>query len=248
MHCVPTTRSISWPYQGKSSRLADVSDLLRSLGWRVRERDLCHGSKFNVLNMHGDYLATEPSRARDTSCCVGSLTSGITVKEGMRGTQWAQVTVTKHIMGHAVWRVSSKVVDGGWTKESLDPRQRFLSRPRHTSERKRQDTSASRERKMKCLKSFMWSGFGCIGGFHVTSSPPFSGRKWKLSLDSFVRPPLSPGCKPPIRSEYAFRHRGFLQSTTTLAPSSRGIRNITGRLQNYRFHSFETPCSAKLLF
>ena len=38
-------------------------------------RDLCLGSKFTALSIHGDYLTTE------SLCCVGSLNnSGVTVK------------------------------------------------------------------------------------------------------------------------------------------------------------------------
>ena len=63
----------------------------------------------------------------------------------MRVTLGSQVTVSKHIMGHAVWSVPSKVVDGGWIKASFDPWQRSLSRTRQPSERKRKDRSARRE-------------------------------------------------------------------------------------------------------
>ena len=38
----------------------------------------------------------------------------------MRGTQWAQVTVSKHIMGHARFVVPSKVVFGAWIRVAKD--------------------------------------------------------------------------------------------------------------------------------
>ena len=63
----------------------------------------------------------------------------------MRGTQRAQVTVSKHIMGHAVWRVPSKVMDGGWIKVSFDTWQRSLFQNSSAQREKRQESSVSGE-------------------------------------------------------------------------------------------------------
>ena len=40
-------------------------------------------------------------RARAQLKTLSSLLNNMGITEGMRGTQWAQVTVSKHIMGHA---------------------------------------------------------------------------------------------------------------------------------------------------
>ena len=81
-----------------SSLLAEVSFLLPSLGFRVREKIPL--PKLTVSSMRGGNVATNASS--DTSCCVGSLNDdGITVKDE-RGTRQAQITVSKHTMEHAV--------------------------------------------------------------------------------------------------------------------------------------------------
>ena len=65
----------------------------------------------------------------------------------MRGTQWAQVTVSKHIMAHAVCMRS--VVEGcGQRLDQSEFRHMTevsFSRTRQPSERKRKKTSGSRE-------------------------------------------------------------------------------------------------------
>ena len=62
-------------------------------GDEYRKRHLCYGLNLSVLNLCA-------AVTRDSLSCVGSLkNSEITV--GMRGTQWAHVTVSEHIMGHA---------------------------------------------------------------------------------------------------------------------------------------------------
>ena len=63
----------------------------------------------------------------------------------MGRTQWAQVIVSKHIMGHAVQRLQSKV-----DQSEFRPMSEF-SFPELASQ-KRKETSASRERNLKRLK------------------------------------------------------------------------------------------------
>ena len=61
----------------------------------------------------------------------------------MRGTQEAQVTVSKHIMGHARFEGCGRQfsLDGSWIKVSFDPWQRSL----FPYKAKRKEISASRE-------------------------------------------------------------------------------------------------------
>ena len=81
----------------RSSLLSEISICIH-LADKYRKRNLCHGLKLAVLSMRGGYLVTKSSC--DIFCCVGSLTnSGIYYCKGVRGTQWAQVTVSNHIMG-----------------------------------------------------------------------------------------------------------------------------------------------------
>lgn len=65
----------------------------------------------------------------------------------MRGTELAQVTVSKHLMEHAFKTASSKIVDGGGITTTLDPWLRGSVSPYSSAQRKQKEreTLASRE-------------------------------------------------------------------------------------------------------
>ena len=102
------------------SLLAQLSFLLPSMGWRVLENRPLPWVETHC-GEHARRLLSDRILAWYHTCCTGSLNNSGIFCKGMRETQPAQVTVSKHIMGHAFWTVPSKAMDGSCIKDSSYP-------------------------------------------------------------------------------------------------------------------------------